>query len=147
MHCPNCYEKNDTPPGYVGTIQEFDNMDTHARYAKYRNGIVKCDANKMTACSVKSVLPNNYDYADKVEGPEVQPTSCLYDLSGPKALKELRSRGVHGDNVSLLNSAYMGETVRFHRLWPATGKWVFCGYYFVHLLTPSNKAVVRLTKM
>jgi len=137
MYCLSCYENNRTTPGYVGTIQEFDNKDTHAQYAKYRNGIVKCSGNKMTACSVKSVLPNHYDYADQVEGPEDQPTSCIYDLSV----------GVEGDNIALMNSALTGEAVRFHRLWPGTGKWVFCGYYFVHSMPNSGRPVVRLTRI
>lgn len=130
MICSACYANNRSPVGIPCTLRDFDTTDTHARLAAQHNGIVKCHPHKATACSVKSVLPNRHAYADATEGPEEQPTSCVYHLS---------HRG-GADNASLLANADTGELVRFHRLWPHQNRWVFCGYYTVSHM-PGRRAV------
>ena len=133
MYCKACHDANTAIPGMVRTLHDFDRTDTHAKLAQNFNGIVKCHPQKTTACSVKSVLPNKYMYSDSIEGPEDQPTSCVYDLSVAS----------NSDNEMLKNCAHRGEIVRFHRLWPTTNKWVFCGYYSVAIIPGLN--AVRLT--
>lgn len=133
MICGACFNANSAQPGRVRRIRDFDDTDTHARLAgKTLNGIVKCSLDKATACSLKSVTPNRYGYTDHIEGPEEQPWAVVYNFSVNPT-----------NNNMLLASAHTGELVRFHRLWPAQRKWVFCGYYSVHLLPQQGSVLLR----